>query len=913
MKKLIFCVLTVICLTLLGASAQDAQTTDFCRLYDTNVGTAGFIIQNGAYMAASKPGTADYTAPLTGDTPLIVRLSSASVGNTDLECVEASLSGRQIPSLDYKNTAVRIELKKGKATSGYRLGVTCIGDTHPNGSADVTRLGSVQWISIDDLLSSSENVNGWVTLTIPLTYFKDNGNYTVKESGEGSQTEFDWERVNGIYTACNHLQSDLKRYNYLYNIGNASFVEYLHGPDSVRADTYGAYNRIYWNTPKTKYSVDKYEIYKLSEEGYVKIGESDNAARYFDDTTPSTGYERYAVAAVGEGGLLQSQLSYSNGVQNSGKDNAIADNKVSVKSIKLFDSKGNEIAGSSAGEFQKQVKAVLHCDADGWVVGKLRLDVYKDGSLTESISQNIVNKGVGDVEYSFDKNFITVVPGEYTYKLTVSSLEGTDIHSLSKTLTKQDVTDIYEVSVQESAQQTMDGWGINIGSKPNECLQWQALWDKVDELGADYTRFFVSGEYFNADGSINDGYDTLIACIKNETDRGRSYILTFKGDAPGDWKENRVNNYWESSGWLSLVPCLKFDYEDIFVNNIVSQMKYIRSKGLPLPFSYSIQNEPQGATTNYTSPAQYARIVIALRKALDDNGFNSVKIMGPENVAYEYLYQTMGDSGVIVDTGSSSNRPLFDFSELARNPKLNDALGIVGVHSYQTPSDAAVRQKLAQSYKTSTAKYGKKAWQTEYSICGALSDLPSGLDYDMESLFMEISRLLGDVHGAGNSAWFHFMTYFHSGSLLSDGMTIHLLQSARYEPSQYSLIYGPIGSRYVETGNTYSFLKEIYTNAPKGSVVKLADTDWTDLDTSRSLVMDIGAFEYDGKTVIVLLNDTQSAAYVNVNNVSGSTYEIRTLVSGLRDAVATQTGSVADTKADKIYIPAKSANIIITN
>ena len=145
MKKLVFCILTTICLSLSCASAQSAEVADFCKLYDTNVGTAGFVIQNGAYMATSKPGTADYTAPPSGDTPLIVRLSSASVGNTDLECVEASLSGRQIPSLDYKNTAVRIEIKKGKATSGYRLGVTCIGDTHPNGSADVTRLGSVQF------------------------------------------------------------------------------------------------------------------------------------------------------------------------------------------------------------------------------------------------------------------------------------------------------------------------------------------------------------------------------------------------------------------------------------------------------------------------------------------------------------------------------------------------------------------------------------------------------------------------------------------------------------------------------------------------------------------------------------------------------------------------------------------------
>ena len=826
-----------------------------------------------------------------------------------------------MPCLEAEKTALSFEIQLRTNTDKVYIGMTCYGNVVMTNSTNVTQCGGVVRINLKDYIDLP--VKQWVKVVIPVKYFMENGEFVQRETGEKALTAFDYTRINGMYFGATTEQfGGATSQNLIFSMyDNIKFIEYINEPERITVSANGKGADVSWSEAAGSDVVEGYYLFRQKGTEKAELIKTLSAdTRHYTDTVASSGSYTYAVQAFNttSGFVSLPKASTAISLSASGAEPQTAEAQASVSAVTLYDRKNNALASGKTSTYVNGVEATVNYSGNGFFDGVLKTELYRDGTLVET-SERIVSEPAGiSVVYNDEHQYTTLVPGKYTFKTAVYK-NGTPVSDIvEKSFTVSAPSANYTVTVESTARQTMDGWGCWPYSLEKDYYNWEELQKLImEDLGINITRYFSYPESMDDNSNVVPAeFDKNIRLIDYAVANGvDKYIITWLGPPRNDnWTEKNVSNYTEQNGWAMFNTRLKRSMEENYIDGIINQLKYIQSKNLPLPYGISIQNEPFGAKVGFIRPAQYERLVILLDKKLRENGLDNVNIIAFEQVSYQTMYSLAGDSGrkIQVEGGTSY---LFDFSEFERNPKFKDAIDIVGVHTYDSPDNSETSRLYAYNYDTILNSYGKRKWMTEFSLCGAAkkahTDPSLGLDYDIEACFREITGLIGDVVWSGNSAWLHHMGYYPNDMLTKDGYAYSVTEDPE-KPFTNGLVYGTAESRILKGGNVYAALKTIFNNAPAGSTVKRATTNWSALTNDYAVLADLGAFENGNTTVVVLVNQSTEDAYVTFNNLKGTTAEVNTLTSGTMDCKVTSVVGVSSGKASNVFIPAKSVNIIVT-
>ncbi|KAJ7875298.1 glycoside hydrolase [Mycena olivaceomarginata] len=95
---------------------------------------------------------------------------------------------------------------------------------------------------------------------------------------------------------------------------------------------------------------------------------------------------------------------------------------------------------------------------------------------------------------------------------------------------------------------------------------------------------------------------------------------------------------WSPPGWMKTTGTmnggsLSSQYVSIYANYLLKCLQGFKSEGITSLYAISIQNEPQNSQTSYPTTsmtvAVHAQVGIALRALMNNNGFSTVKLIGP--------------------------------------------------------------------------------------------------------------------------------------------------------------------------------------------------------------------------------------------------------------------------------------------
>ncbi len=927
MKKLccvlisLILMITMLLLALPAAAATVSGTYDATgyllrELYSNGTRNYNFFnASSGAYITYSE--TAADRLSLSG-TPAFQFRGSYKADANIYEYMPSMIS---MPCLEAEKTALSFEIKLRTNTNKAYIGLTCYGNVVSASSTTVTQCGGVVRINLKDYIDLP--LNEWVKVVIPIKYFMENGEFVQRETGDKALTSFDYTRINGMYFgATSDKFTGTAGQNLIFSMyDNIKFIEYINAPDRMTATVNGRGADISWSESKGSDNVEGYYLFRQKGTGSAELIQTLSPdVRHYTDIVTTSGDYTYLVQAFNttSGFVSLPKSSQSISLSGSGTAPQTSEASASLTSVTLYDRKNNALANGIGSTYVNSVEATVNYTGSGFFDGMLKTELYHNGALADSHERNISEPAGISVIYNDEHQYTTLLPGNYTFKTGIYKNGVLVSNTIEKSFTVSAPTANYTVTVENTARQTMDGWGCWPYSLEKDYSDWDELRKLImEDLGINITRYFVYPEAMDDNSNVvaeelDKNIDVISYAVENGIDK---YILTWLGPPRNDkWTEKNVSNYTEQNGWAMFNTRLKRSMEENYIDGIINHLKYIQNKNLPLPYGICIQNEPFGAKVGFIRPAQYERLVIMLDRKLKENKLDSVNIIAFEPVSYQTMYSLAGDSGrkIQVEGGTSY---LFDFSEFERNPEFKNAVDIVGIHTYDSPESSETSRLYAYNYDSILNSFGKRKWMTEFSLCGAAktayTDPSLGLDYDIEACFREITGLLGDVIWSGNSAWLHHMGYYPNDMLTKDGYAYSVTEDPE-KPFTNGLVYGTAQSRILKGGNVYAALKAIFNNAPAGSVVKRATTNWPVLTNDYSVLADLGVFENGDSTVVVLVNQSADNAYVTLNNIKGTTAEVNTLTSGTMDCKVTSVIGVSGGKASNVFIPAKSVNIIVS-
>ena len=608
---------------------------------------------------------------------------------------------------------------------------------------------------------------------------------------------------------------------------------------------------------------------------------------------------------------------------------------------------GDENEATQTVEFTSANKEIaisecLYEDSDG----NLTSDFYSLSSIEKlnvKIKNNAESKSAALIMgvYDSDNNLIKMcekgiylMPGEATYKIDAKIIPAASDGCTAKVflwdgtgamnpmckpaVIKNNKQTLKEctLSVNGEDYQTIKGWGLcpDLTNRDNWPEASEALYK---ELGATMTRSFLVAKLLEDGKEMGFSYPNELVDIEK--------IKSAVEDNRIDWKavDTTVNQiarsvrYGINDYMISLesppramlgyvIPSwsknpyyiLREDCVDLYCDVIIKELDYItKTNGLPAPEALSLQNEPEngGYTPRYSSDI-YKKMLVALRRTLNENGYNSVKLLGPESSSYPGTATSAGDvSGI--------------FAKVDR--EYADALDIIGVHSYEvTYTSEQFDDAISQYANPPEILQGKDKWQTEYCVGGSVEP---GKTFQMDTAQKEFRTLSADVGWGGNNVWCHWAGYYHYFVPLADRDTeiSHAPKNGEIGVSSMTLGYG-VGVEYYKN-KTYDMLQMIFKNVPVGSVVKrvtLSDNCPEIVNECKHLT-DVVAFENGNSSIVALTNDSEEDLSFEYSNLKGTTAKCYAIVNGISSIADIGTKKVVDGKV-KVVIPKDSIVLIKT-
>jgi hypothetical protein len=283
-------------------------------------------------------------------------------------------------------------------------------------------------------------------------------------------------------------------------------------------------------------------------------------------------------------------------------------------------------------------------------------------------------------------------------------------------------------------------------------------------------------------------------------------------------------------------------------------------------------NEPQNWAEYdqmYWYPDPYIRVFKALRRAMDEAGFQDIRLAAPEDGRAVDVGHFLGGDG---------------FPLLQDDLEVDQALGVLAAHTYDWGTiNASIIQ---DAWVDGALASGKEMWQTEFShyVGGT----------QMEILMHAARRFIADMAFLQFNGWFWWTGW--GGGPIDGGE---------------SLIDGN-GVDEVNKGKVYYFLQKIFTTATAGSVVRRVTTDEPGLISDDDVLMDMVAFVNQDHMLVCLVNPTDTEKTTNLNGLSGARAEVF-LLNGSIDMELVNTLDVRDGTIPDLVLDAMSVTLLKTD
>ncbi len=430
------------------------------------------------------------------------------------------------------------------------------------------------------------------------------------------------------------------------------------------------------------------------------------------------------------------------------------------------------------------------------------------------------------------------------------------------------------VTVLPQAMQTVKGWGCNAYFAAPK-IPDVVINDLYKHLGMTIDRIYLDhNDGLNDNGAVNPmAMDLVCNKISLLTRYHLRYILCS----------------WSPFVGMKNPPIvasanLRIDREDAFTNYFVNICKFIHNKRLPLPIAITIQNEPTNTAT-YDSMhfvnearfdyAQYYRVVEALRRKLDTNGFEMVKLLGPEDGAYD----TGKNWGCSMAFLGGNGFPAF-----MSDPKLDSAIWGCSSHSYNWGGSV----KVLKQWAASCDMWHKDEWMTEYSyIENGEKDTPT-----IDIAVMSARRLCSDMECVRNNYWFWWDGY-------APGIAPNeVLVADDKEYTRYPIYY---------------VLQKVFTNVPPGSLCHSVVSTVPKFNTADGIWMNAAAFQTAAGTTVLLVNPHHSLPLnLNLQGLQGTAAAVYTTTARMNMQLTCRR-LVKNGRVRQIHLPPWSVTVVVTS
>ncbi len=426
-------------------------------------------------------------------------------------------------------------------------------------------------------------------------------------------------------------------------------------------------------------------------------------------------------------------------------------------------------------------------------------------------------------------------------------------------------------------QQPIKGWGCCPVWIGNHDISTQPLTQQATfQIGATIIRLSQLPETGDGNGNINqNAADELCRAIQITSNNGFPYVLS-NWSPPAGMKTIAV----DGSVSNDTLVYLNTTKEQTFCDFVVKLMNYISiTKGLPLPVTYSLQNEPtcqtQWAGCIYDF-VQYKRVTKLLRSSLDAAGYSGIMLLGSEDGGYN---NGQGWNSSIDLLGGS------DFPSL-NDSAFNSAIGAFASHSYDWHPNTTIADY--NKWIDGCDKWGKDRWQTEYCyIEDSINPHAVGT----------IRRFISDMAYLKNNYWFTWTVNEGYGHDVPD-----------------ALCFGD-GINSITRKPTYYVLKKLFTSIPLGSKVRRMTTTDNELISDNAGKMDMVAFVSDTNMVAVIVNPTSAIKKTNVDGLIGSSAHVYQSASRINNTDMEMISSpiISSGTILNINLPVNSVTIIVTS
>jgi hypothetical protein len=286
--------------------------------------------------------------------------------------------------------------------------------------------------------------------------------------------------------------------------------------------------------------------------------------------------------------------------------------------------------------------------------------------------------------------------------------------------------------------------------------------------------------------------------------------------------------------------------------------------------------------------SQFYRVIKSLRSKLDSAGLSAVKLLGPEDGAYN----TANTWGCSVNFLGGAGFPALNDSTL------NSALAGCSSHSYNWGGGAT---PLA-NWRDGCIQWGKEKWMTEYSWIEQGDHTSPGqpLKPALDTAVWTSRRLCSDLSFVRNNYWFSWVGCKYGSS-----------QDATYP--QEELMYGD-GTSTIYKLPLYYVLQKIYANAPPGAVVRTVTSNDPGLTIANDIWMDAVACVDGNTTTVVLVNPTTTSRTTSVSGLTGVSAKVYLMSSSnVNQDMSSTTATVSGGTISSVTMPGWSVTVIVTS
>lgn len=444
-------------------------------------------------------------------------------------------------------------------------------------------------------------------------------------------------------------------------------------------------------------------------------------------------------------------------------------------------------------------------------------------------------------------------------------------------------------SVQSQDQQTIEAWGAYPSFNRSDWGPEFTIYNRPAFETAIYDSFNLTSVRWDLQPRFNDGGtgidQTEIQDLKKSllswTSRGHTDWFMTSFTPPAQFKDPPDINGSTANGTETH---LRIDKEADYITFIINVLTWIKNNSLPLPVAFSLQNEPTygpGYDGCVYTPAQYQRVCIALRQALDNAGIQAVKLIAGEGNNY-------GDTHTIIG----------DFA----NAQFKAAVSIVASHTYDvwSASDSYQWQESALMFQM-----GKPYWMTEYSPIytgnGVMKDNgPTEIEWTLGGT----RRILRELRHSGVVRYYYWQIYPGRGDVsdAGDGTGV-----ATHATSEF-LLYGDQTVNWIRMGRVY---QAIIKNAPAGSRVRFMTTTDPNLKASNNNWIDMIALVSPQAMTVVLVNPTAQSKNLTVDGLLGTSLNV---IRPTNADNAMSVGNLTITNGETpVSLPANSVTLLVTN